>query len=504
MLHLRLNSRLLPHLARSASRAPFRLATLGLLSALVGAPFMLVYPHLATAMALVLATVIVGLAIALWQVGDQPAATQEAEFRALHDSLTGLPNRALFDDRFAHALAQSNRDGAGAAVMVIDLDRFKQVNDTHGHAAGDAVLRTTAERLAMTLRECDTVARIGGDEFGVVLTGIDLDGARESAARMHDFLSAPFDLAGAVVEVGASIGVAVHPAHGATPSALVQLADIAMYDAKRAGVGYSLFDAAAASSVTDRRKLARELRGAVARRELLLHYQARIDLHSDEVAAVEALARWSHPTLGLLAADTFMALGDENGLGTAIADHVIASAASQSAAWNAEGLPLTVAVNIDARSLADPGFPERVARLLDEHDVRPERIELEIGERALLAALKHSREIVIELARLGTQIVVDNFGTGNSSLGHLADVPISKLKLDRTLLLRAAASARERLVVAATVVLAHDLGLEVVAEGIEDEAGLDFVRSLGSDYAQGYHLGAPLPAEAFRQEAAVA
>ncbi|MEP6813608.1 MAG: EAL domain-containing protein [Actinomycetota bacterium] len=455
-------------------------------------------------MALLLAVVIVGLAIALWRVGDQPAATQEAEFRALHDNLTGLPNRALFDDRFEHALAQSNRDGVGAAVMVIDLDRFKQVNDTHGHAAGDAVLRTTAERLAMTLRECDTVARIGGDEFGVVLTGIDLDGARESAARMHDFLSAPFDVGGAVVEVGASIGVAVHPAHGATPSALIQLADIAMYDAKRAGVGYSLFDVAAASSVADHRKLARELRGAVARRELLLHYQARIDLRSDELVAVEALARWGHPTLGLLTAETFMALADENGLGAAIADHVIASAASQCASWDAEGLPLTVAVNIDARSLADPGFPQRVARLLDERGVPAERIELEFGERAILTALKHSREIVIELAGLGTQIVVDDFGTGNSSLGHLADVPISKLKLDRTLLLRAAASTRERLVVAATVAIAHDLGLEVVAEGVEDEAGLEFVRSLGSDYAQGYYLGTPMPADAFVHEAAVA
>jgi diguanylate cyclase (GGDEF)-like protein len=457
-------------------------------------------------MALLLAGVIVGLAIALFQAEKQPAAaTQEAEFRALHDSLTGLPNRTLFDDRLAHALTKSNRDGDGAAVMVIDLDRFKEVNDTHGHAAGDAVLRTTAERLAVTLRECDTVARIGGDEFGVVLTGIDLDGARESAARMHDALSAPFSVAdAAIVDIGASIGVAVHPAHGTSPSALLALADTAMYDAKRAGVGYSLFDATAASSVSDSRKLARELRDAVARGELLLHYQARIDLRTDELAGVEALARWGHPSLGMLAADTFMSLADENGLGTAICDHVIAAAASQSAEWDADGAPLTIAVNIDARSLADPSFPDRVARLLDDREVAPERIELEVGERALLAALAHSRETVTRLARFGTQIVIDDFGTGNSSLGHLADVPISKLKLDRSLLLRAAASARERLVVASTVALAHDLGLEVVAEGVEDETGLEFVRSLGSDYAQGYYLGAPVPAEAFRSGAVVA
>jgi EAL domain-containing protein (putative c-di-GMP-specific phosphodiesterase class I) len=256
--------------------------------------------------------------------------------------------------------------------------------------------------------------------------------------------------------------------------------------------------------VSDSRKLARELRDAVARGELLLHYQARIDLRTDELAGVEALARWDHPSLGMLAADTFMSLADENGLGTAICDHVIAAAASQSAEWDADGAPLTIAVNIDARSLADPSFPDRVARLLDDREVAPERIELEVGERALLDALAHSRETVTRLARFGTQIVVDDFGTGNSSLGHLADVPISKLKLDRSLLLRAAASARERLVVASTVALAHDLGLEVVAEGVEDETGLEFVRSLGSDYAQGYYLGAPVPAEAFRSGAVVA
>jgi predicted signal transduction protein with EAL and GGDEF domain len=321
---------------------------------------------------------------------------------------------------------------------------------------------------------------------------------------MHGSLSAPLDLGGAVVEVGASIGVAVHPLHGTTASSLVQLADAAMYDAKRAGVGYSVFDSTTASSVSDRRRLARELRGAVAQGELLLHYQGRLDLRTEEVAAVEALARWEHPTLGLLAADTFMAIADESGLGTAICDHVISSAATQCAAWDADGASLTVAINIDPRSLADPDFPERVLRLLDAQDVAPERIELEIGERALLAALARSRDAVRSLAALGTQIVVDDFGTGGASLGHLAHIPISKLKLDRSLLLRAAASSRERLVVAATVALAHDLGLEVVAEGVEDEAGLEFVRSLGSDHAQGYHLGAPMPADAFRPQVAFA
>jgi len=284
----------------------------------------------------------------------------------------------------------------------------------------------------------------------------------------------------------------------------MQHADVAMYEAKRAGIDYALFDVASAATVADRRKLAGELRGFVGRGELCLHYQPRIDLRTDELAAVEALARWQHPTLGLLAADAFIELADESGLGTTICDRVIAQAAAQCAAWHAGGLPLTVAVNIDARSLADSSFPKRVAQLLDRHGVHPECIELEVGESALLAALARSRNVVLELAALGTQIVVDDFGTGNSALGYLADVPISKLKIDRSLVLRAATSSRERIVVAATVALAHDLGLEVVAEGVEDEACLDFVRSLGSDYAQGYHLGAPVAADAFDRTAALA
>jgi diguanylate cyclase (GGDEF)-like protein len=450
--------------------------------------------------------VIVGLAVALVHADrSRPApASQEAEFLALHDSLTGLPNRTLFDDRLERALAQSERDGGGAAVMVIDLDRFKDVNDTHGHSAGDAVLRAAAERLATTLRDCDTVARIGGDEFGVVLTGIDLDGARESATRMHAALTAPFAVGDVVVDVGASVGVALHPVHGAAADVLVPMADTAMYDAKRAGVSYAIFDVVAASSIADRRTLSRELRGAVAQGDLLLHYQPRIDLRTEKLASVEALARWMHPTRGLLAATSFIPLADESGLGTAICDHVLSGAAAQSAAWEEDGLPLTVAVNVDTRSLADGTFPARVARIFDRHGVKAERFELEIDESAIVAALVRDRGVVVALAAVGAQIVVDDFGSGNAALGYLADVPISKLKLHGPLLRRAASSARERVVVDATVSLAHDLGLEVVAEGVEDEAALEFVRSLGCDYAQGYHLGAPAPADTFRVATAAA
>jgi diguanylate cyclase (GGDEF)-like protein len=436
----------------------------------LAAPSLLLSARAAIVVEPLLAAVIVGLVVSVWQSGRRrDPAHEEATFRALHDALTGLPNRTLFEDRLERALAQSLREGNGAAVMVIDIDRFKEINDTHGHAAGDAVLRVVAERLACTLRSSDTVARLGGDEFGVVLGGIDIDGARESAVRMQDALAPTIDIYSTPTEVSASIGIAVHPQHGDGADMLVQRADIAMYDAKRAGVGYAVFDAAAASTVAERRRLAAELRGVVARRELCVHYQPRIDLRSGEMVAVEALARWRHPTLGLLAADEFMTLAEESGLGTAICDHVFAEVAAQCAAWTRDGVPLAVAVNVDARSLVDPAFPKRVGRMLAAHDVVPESVEFELSESALLTALSRARHVVFELAELGVQLVVDDFGTGYSSLGYLAHVPISKLKLDRSLVLRAAASSRERIVVAATVALAHELGLEVVAEGVEDE-----------------------------------
>jgi diguanylate cyclase (GGDEF)-like protein len=493
------------HLTGTATRRAHRLVVIGLLAAVLTAPSLLLDARAAIVVEPLLAAVIVGLLVAFWRGERKPEPNrEEAEFLALHDALTGLPNRTLFDDRLEHALAQAKRDGEGAAVMVVDVDRFKQINDMHGHSAGDTVLRAVAERLACTLRNSDTIARLGGDEFGVVLGGIDIGGALDSAARMEDALTAPVDVDGSPVDANASIGIAVHPQHGSDAETLVHRADVAMYDAKRTGIGYAIFDAATASTAAARRRLASELRGAVARRELLLHYQPRLDLRSGEIAAVEALARWQHPTLGLLAADTFMTLAEESGLGRAICDQVIGDVAAQCAAWRRTGFAFDVAVNVDARSLADDGFPERLRRLLEVHDVEPETIELELSERALLSALTGSRHVVFALADVGVQLVVDDFGTGYSSLGYLAHVPISKLKIDRSLLLRAEASPRERIVAAATVALAHELGLQVVAEGVEDENGLAFVRELGADYAQGYLLGAPTPASSLRPLVALA
>jgi diguanylate cyclase len=467
-----------------------------LVAALVSAPPFFLSPDVTRVAEPLLGAVLVVLVAALWHTAANPVRSAAAEFHAFHDALTGLPNRPLFDDRLERALARTNRTGNGTAVMVIDLDGFKAVNDTYGHAAGDALLQAAALRLAAAVRECDTVARIGGDEFGVVLSGIDIGGARESAIRMHESLETGFPIDAATVNLGASIGIALYSTHGLTADLLMKHADDAMYDAKRAGVGYAVFDAVATSTTTERRRLAAELGAAVRADELSLHYQPRLDLRTDEIVAMEALARWQHPTLGLLAAKSFMKLAEENGLDKAICEQVVRAAATQSARWQGEDRSLNVAVNVDARSIFDANFPSTFQRLLEERNVDPRSIEVELSEDAILATLRRARSPLFELAELGVEIVVDDFGTGYSSLGSLARAPISKLKLHPSLLLRAQESEREKLVVAATVSLAHDLGMEVVAEGVESEEGLEFARSLSADYAQGYHIGSPAPAGA--------
>jgi diguanylate cyclase (GGDEF)-like protein len=282
----------------------------------------------------------------------------------------------LFEDRLERALAQSLREGNGAAVMVIDIDRFKEINETHGHAAGDAVLRALAERLACTLRRSDTVARLGGDEFGVVLGGIDPDGARESAVRMQDALAPMIDIYGTLTELCASIGIALHPHHGDGAEMLLRRADVALYDAQRAGVSYAIFEAAAASSPS----------GDGSR---------PICAASSPVAS----SACTTPTLGLLAADEFMTLAEESGLGTAICDHLLAEVAPQCASWRNHGQSVRVAVNIDARSLTDPDFPQRVARLLTANRVAPADLELELSESALLTALSRPRHAVFDAGR---------------------------------------------------------------------------------------------------------
>ena len=433
-------------------------------------------------------------AVALLTGGRLRRLVEERRIDAvMHDPTTGLPGRALFHDRLAVALAAADRDSGTTALLLVDLDRFKEVNDTLGHSGGDLVLREVGRRLHETLRGVDTVARIGGDEFAIVLTGVGVHAARQCAVRLLQALRRPIVVDGVEFVVGGSVGIALYPKHADGAGALLRHADIAMYEAKRAGTGYLVHDADAASGVISRMRLGGELGHALARGEILLHYQPRLDLRSGELSGVEALARWRHPQLGLLPAERFIGLAEQRRAASRITRFALATALAQCAEWEAAGLAFPVAVNLDAHSIRDPRLPRRVARLLERHGVAPERLELEVSESAFFAAFDEAAEVLEEVAALGVGLVLDDFGRAR---GALAELPFSAVKLHRSLLLRAAASQRSMLVLRSTVELAHDLGLELVAEGVETPEELEFARAAGCDHAAGFVLaGAVDPVE---------
>ena len=415
----------------------------------------------------------------------------DAESHALRDALTGLPNRRLFDDRVEQALAQAERTGATPAVMVIDLDRFKEINDTLGHAAGDVFLRETAVRLVELLRDGDTVARIGGDEFAVVLPDAPLVGIQATAKRVQIAIETPLEHDGEALSVGASIGIALAPHHGRTVAALLRHADSAMYQAKRAGLGHTVFDPDATDGDAATAMLVGDLKEALERGEIGLQYRPTVALDTLDVQGVEAVLRWEHPLHGTLPADRFMPLAERAGVRQRLYGYALGETVRQAGEWRRAGLELSVAVNLDARTLLDRDLPRRLERLLAEHDVDPQQLEVEIAETELHTNVDRVTAGAIELAALGMILVVDDFGADHTSLNTLAYLPIEKLKIDRTLVARALESPRERIVLAGVIELAHRLGLGAVATGVESAEALELVRELGCDLGQGGRLGAP-------------
>jgi EAL domain-containing protein (putative c-di-GMP-specific phosphodiesterase class I) len=347
------------------------------------------------------------------------------------------------------------------------------------------------------LRGADTVSRLGGDEFAVLLCGVAVADCKEAAARIHEALAEPILIEGLLVSVGASIGIAFSPMHGDTVSALLRHADVAMYESKRGGRSYEVYDPDSDPNNAERLSLATDLRKALQTNALVLHYQPQMDLGTGELAGVEALLRWQHPSLGLLGAERFMALAEQIGLASAISEHALVTAIRQCGDWRRNGLNLHVAVNLDVRTLLDLEFRERITAHLDEFEVDGEQIELEITETSLMTDPVRVRRVAHELAETGFQLAIDDFGTGYSSLNYLSQLPISRLKIDQSFVGAMTTSHRERVIVGATIDLAHNLGLEVVAEGVEDETTLELLRELGSDFAQGYHIGLPVDAGSF-------
>ncbi len=416
---------------------------------------------------------------------------EHLERLAHRDALTGLPNRVLFADRLDHALQAAGRAGRPLALLLIDLDRFKEVNDTLGHDTGDALLCALAGRMSETLRASDTVARLGGDEFAVLLPDAGEEGALSAAYKLAAAFSAPVALAGRQIEVGGSIGVALCPDHAVDATTLLRHADVAMYAAKRGGDGVAVYAAERDTASGERLALSGELRAAIASGQMALHYQPVVDLATGAVLAMEALARWRHPTRGLLAPERFIPLAEETGAILPLTAWSLDAALACCATWPDPALG--VAVNLSARALRDDGLPALVADVLRRHGVSPRRLTLEVTETAMMREPEHSIAILRSLKELGVRLAIDDFGTGYSSLALLSELPLDELKIDRSFLRRVGGGTQDASIIAFMVSLARSCALHVVAEGVETPTMRALLSALGCDAAQGYLFSRPLP-----------
>jgi diguanylate cyclase (GGDEF)-like protein len=423
---------------------------------------------------------------------------QAAEHRhhALHDDLTGLPNRRSLYERLAAEMIKVST-GEEFSLLLVDLDRFKEVNDVMGHQSGDDLLRQVAARFAREVRSEDLLARLGGDEFAVLVGGRGgAEAGLEIARRLSDALCQEFVLSGVPVHVEASIGIARYPMDGSDATTLLRCADAAMYAAKDLSTELELFDGKRDHHSPTRLKRLGELRQALDRGELVLHYQPKLRLESGTIPGVEALVRWQHPEHGLLPPGEFVPLAEQTGLIKPLTSFVLRAALQQVSTWRRAGHDLSIAVNISERSLLDPDFPDEVTCMLLDAGVPPHRLELEITEGTIMADPVRAAAVLRRLDDTGVVLSLDDFGTGYSSLSRLRELPISEIKIDRSFAARIETDERDFAIMRSTIELGHNLGCSVVAEGLETAAALQRVTSLGCDTGQGFHIARPLDAAA--------
>ena len=421
----------------------------------------------------------------------QTAAQRDQD--ALHDPLTGLPNRELLRMRVARACRQGARDGGHVAVLLIDLDHFKEINDTLGHHVGDDLLRVVAGRLAGSLRPGDVVARLGGDEFAVLAPGlVSSDDALGVGLRVLQTLDEPFEVDGVQLDVRASVGVAVFPDHGDTMDALLQRADVAMYAAKVDRGSVRVYDAATDDHTPERLALAAELKAGLDRGELFLEYQPKIDVPTGRTVGFEALVRWHHPRHGRLMPDEFLPVVENTGLIGPMTLVVLDLALSAAATWRAAGHAIPVAVNLSVRHLTDLSLPNQVAGLLTKFGLPAEALTLEVTETLIMNDPVRARDVLHLLRELGVGLAIDDYGTGYSSLAYLRRLEVDELKIDKSFLLEVATDPGNATIVRSTIELGHNLGLRVVAEGVECPTALALLRTWQCDLAQGYLFSRPL------------
>jgi len=443
---------------------------------------------------------VAGLIGTITDITEQRRVEEQVRHMAHHDALTQLPNRALLQDRVGQAIAKARRSGEVLALLFIDLDRFKTINDSLGHAVGDRLLQAVAARLLGCTRAADTVARIGGDEFVVLLGDLGrAETARHVAQKVLDELSAPLALGAYNLQVTPSIGIAAFPEDGEDVDTLMRNADTAMYHAKQAGrSNFQFFTAAMNEATQQRLQLEGDLRQAIERGELSLHYQPLLDLRSGGIAGFEALVRWRHPQRGMIPPSEFIPAAEDAGFIRAVGEWVLRAACTQGVAWHRSGhAQLQVAVNCSAKQFQDDGFVDAVARVLRETGMPAQRLELEITEGVIIQGSAQVNARFQALEAMGVRISIDDFGTGYSSLSYLKRLSIHRLKIDQSFVRDIGTDPNDAAIVSAIVTIAHSLGLDVVAEGVETAEQLAYLRSVGCDTAQGYLFSEPLPAEGF-------
>lgn len=424
---------------------------------------------------------------------------KELEHLALYDQLTQLPNRSLVQDRLQQALLSAGRTRGHVAVLVADLDRFKDVNESLGHAAGDRVLIDVAARFQNLLQPADTLGRLGGDEFALIVPAADAARAERLAGELLHALEADIDIDGTRFSVNASIGIAIYPRHGRDVGELLKHADSAMYTAKRTRFGYSVYTVGQEESEPGRLSLTGDLRQALIAREFELYLQPKIDLRSGQLSGAEALARWSHPRRGFVPPDEFIPVMEQTGLIRPFTLWAIERGLQHCAHWHAQGRSLTVAVNVSLENLIDPQFPDQVIALLERADVAASCLVLEITESVFLSEHAKLRNVLVRLRGHGVHFSIDDFGTGHSSLSRLKKLPVSELKIDKSFVKDMERNRDDAIIVRSTVDLAHNLGLAVIAEGVETGTTLEMLREMGCDQVQGYHISRPLPPDAFER-----
>ncbi len=421
---------------------------------------------------------------------------KELEHHALHDPLTDLPNRTLLFNRLDHAISFAQRSRKPLALLLIDLDRFKVVNDTLGHHFGDLLLKQVGLRLQSQVRESDTIARLGGDEFALLLPEIaDLEAACRISVKIHEAMEQPFMLKDFKFEISASIGIAMFPEHGDETTKLIQMADTAMYMAKEEQSGFAIYSAEKDHHSSRHLTLTGELRHAIEEEQLVLHYQPKVNLGRNRISGVEALVRWPHPKHGFLPPDEFIGLAEQTGLIKPLTLWVLDTAAGQCAKWRNDGFEIEVAVNLSARSLQDMKLSETVGQLISKWDLSADWLVLEITESAIMVDPVCAMKVIRSLDECGVRLAIDDFGTGYSSLAYLKDLPADELKIDKSFVLTMLENESNKMIVESTIGLAHNLGLTVIAEGVETEEACQLLTSLNCDLGQGYLFSRPLSIE---------